>query len=308
MTETARLILNGKSAQIPEVRDAVMALRDAGAELDVRVTWEAGDALRLCAEASRDGVTRLIAGGGDGTVNELVNGLMRLEPPSARPALGVLPLGSANDFANGAGLSLEPIPALATALEASPQAVDVVRLGDHYYINMASCGFGAEVTSSTPKAMKRLLGGGAYSLMGALQAWRYRPYQGRLRWPEGESDVPLFLLAIGNGCQAGGGQRLAPSAKLDDGLIEVLIVRDFESLGGLKQARDELEALPASGEYVTYFQTTRLSFDSEDELPLTLDGEPFELARFDVELAPGALSLLLPEDCPLLSVSAASDG
>ncbi|MBD3895919.1 lipid kinase YegS [Halomonas sp. ML-15] len=298
--DTARVILNGKSAQLPEVREAVQALREAGADLEVRVTWEAGDALRLCDEASRDGITRLIAGGGDGTVNELVNGLMRLAP-AARPALGVLPLGSANDFANGAGIPLEPRQALALALEASPHKADVVRLGNHYYLNMASCGFGAAVTSSTPKAMKRLLGGGAYSLMGALEAWRYQPYRGHMSWPEGESDAPLFLLAIGNGCQAGGGQRLAPSAKLDDGLLEVLIVRDFESLSGLKQALDELEALPACGEYVEYFQTTRLRFDSDAVLPLTLDGEPFGWTHFEANVLPGELTLLLPAKSPLLS-------
>nr|WP_163502537.1 lipid kinase YegS [Halomonas socia] len=299
--DKARVILNGKSAQIAEVRAAVKALRDAGAKLEVRVTWEAGDALRFCAEASREGISRLIAGGGDGTVNELVNGLMRLDR-GQRPALGVLPLGSANDFANGAGIPLEPRLALALALEARPRWADVVRLGGQYYLNMASCGFGAEVTSSTPKALKRLLGGGAYSLMGALQAWRYQPYQGRLSWPEGESVAPLFLLAIGNGCQAGGGQRLAPSAKLDDGLLEVLIVRDFESLSGLKQALDELEALPASGDYVEYFQTTRLRFDSDAGLPLTLDGEPFEWTRFEAEVLTGELPLLLPAKCPLLSL------
>lgn len=299
---TARVILNGKSAQLPEVREAVAALRDAGADLEVRVTWEAGDALRLCAEASHDGIARLIAGGGDGTVNELVNGLMRLDR-GQRPALGVLPLGSANDFANGAGIPLEAHQALALALEATPRRADVVSVGGQYYLNMASCGFGAEVTSSTPKTLKRLLGGGAYSLMGALQAWRYKPYQGHLSWPEGESDSPLFLLALGNGCQAGGGQRLAPSAKLDDGLLEVLIVRDFESLSGLKQALDELEALPASGEYVQYFQTTRLGFDSDAGLPLTLDGEAFEWTHFKAEMVPGELMLLLPDACPLLSVN-----
>ena len=297
--DTARVILNGKSAQLPEVREAVKALRQAGANLEVRVTWEAGDALRLCAEASHEGITRLIAGGGDGTVNELVNGLMRLGSDQ-RPALGVLPLGSANDFANGAGIPLEPRLALALALGATPRRADVAQLRGQYYLNMASCGFGAEVTSSTPKTLKRLLGGGAYSLMGALQAWRYKPYQGHLSWPEGESDAPLFLLALGNGCQAGGGQRLAPSAKLDDGLLEVLVVRDFESISGLKQALDELEALPASGKYVQYFQTTRLSFDSDAGLPLTLDGEAFEWANFEAEILPGELMLLLPDKCPLL--------
>lgn len=297
--DITRLILNGTKAQNPELREAIFALRRDGANLEVRVTWEGSDALRMCAEASQEGVARLIAGGGDGTVNELVNGLMAL-PRQARPALGVLPLGSANDFARGAGIPLEPRAALETALQAKPRKVDVARLGGHYYLNMASCGFGAEVTSSTPKALKRMLGGDAYSLMGALQAWRYQPYRGRLCWPEGESQAPLFLLAIGNGCQAGGGQRLAPSACLDDGLLDVLIVRDFTSLSGLRNMLAELKTLPASGDYVEYFQTTRLHFDSDEGLPLTLDGEPFEHKQFVIDLLAGELDLLLPPSSALL--------
>src|SRR5699024_11008183 len=127
-----------KKAQNPELREAISALRRGGANLEVRVTWEGGDVLRMCAEARQEGDARLIAGGGDGTVNELVNGLMAL-PRQARPALGILPLGSANDFARGAGISLEPQTALETALQANPRKVDVARLNGHYYINMASC-------------------------------------------------------------------------------------------------------------------------------------------------------------------------
>jgi diacylglycerol kinase family enzyme len=74
----ARLILNGKSAQLPAVREAVFARRQAGDDIEVRVTWEQGDAARMAEQAGKAGVKRLIAGGGDGTVNEVVNGLMRL--------------------------------------------------------------------------------------------------------------------------------------------------------------------------------------------------------------------------------------
>ncbi|MBZ9537509.1 lipid kinase YegS [Modicisalibacter tunisiensis] len=298
----ARLILNGKSAQIPDVRDAVQAMRDQGHSLDVRVTWEAGDALRLVHEAAEAGVSRLVAGGGDGTVNEVVAGLMALEAPR-RPMLGILPLGSANDFANGLGLPLEPEPALSLALTSRCHGVDVARLGEDCFINMATGGFGAEVTTSTPLALKRLLGGGAYSLMGMLKAWHYQPYRGRLEWADESLETPLFLLAIGNGRQAGGGQCLAPGAKLDDGLLDVLVVRHFASLSEMRQLLQEIEQLPRDGEFVRTIRTPGLTFTSRDAFPLNLDGEPRHLRRFEVTLEPRAVKLAMPDGSDLLAGS-----
>ena len=302
MARTARLILNGKSSQVPEVREAVETLRREGHELQIRVTWETGDSVRFVHEASRDGIGRVIAGGGDGSVNEIVNGLMRLDE-ARRPSLGVLPLGSANDFAHGLGLPMEPQAALRGALSASSRAVDVGHLGDDYFINMASGGFGAEVTTSTPRALKRLLGGGAYALMGMFNVWRYRPYSGRVRWGDGEGEIesPLFLLAIGNGSQAGGGQEMAPDAKVDDGLFDVLIVRHFSSLGEMRQLMAELERIPENGDFVYTIRTSRVSFHADGAFPLNLDGEPRYLREFEATLMPRAIRLLVPASCPRLS-------
>ncbi|WP_280563464.1 lipid kinase YegS [Chromohalobacter sp. 48-RD10] len=296
----AWLILNGKSAQLPEIREAVERVREEGHPLAVRVTWEVGDGVRLAREASEAGIKRIIAGGGDGTVNEVVGGLMQLTQ-AARPTLGILPLGSANDFARGLELPLAPLEALRVALEARPHDIDVGSLGGGYFINLASGGFGAQITNSTPAPLKRLLGGGAYSLMGMLKAWNYQPYQGRLRLPDGERNVPLFLLALGNGSHAGGGQQLTPLAKVDDGLLELLIVRHFTSLREMKQLIDELENLPESGEFVEYLQVPWVEFESEAALPLNLDGEPCCHARFRAELIPGALSLAAPSSSALYS-------
>ncbi|WP_235207410.1 lipid kinase YegS [Halomonas salina] len=299
----AMLILNGKSAQLPAVRQAVSACREAGAELAVRVTWEAGDAARMAEQVGRDGLRRVIVGGGDGTINEAVNGLMRL-PAEDRPGLGLLPLGSANDLAGALGLAQDPLAALKAALSLPLRPVDVPALDGRYFLNMATGGFGAEITSSTPKSLKRLLGGGAYSLIGALKAWQYRPYPVQLRWAEGEREASLFVLALGNGTRSGGGQHLTPAARIDDGQLDVLILRDFASLGDMVRMRRELQRRPGEGTFVETFRTTWLSVEADTDLPLTLDGEPCHRRAFRVEVEPHALSLALPDDCPLLSKEA----
>ena len=153
----SRLILNGKTAGRPEVREAIQQVRQSGTDLEVRVTFEAGDAPRMAQEACQDGVSRVIAGGGDGSVNEVLHGLLTAQA-SPTPILGILPLGTANDFATSCGIPKDLTAALQLAVSASPVPVDVGRANDRYFMNVASGGFGAAVTASTPREVKRLLG------------------------------------------------------------------------------------------------------------------------------------------------------
>nr|WP_290695294.1 lipid kinase YegS [Halomonas sp. UBA3074] len=307
------LIINGKSAGNPALREAVNEQRQAGMQITVRATWEGGDAADIAELSDAMGITHVIACGGDGTVSEVMNGLMRL-PHDRRPVLGIVPLGSANDFATSVGLPLEPGAALAAARTLRAYPIDVVRVtagakeesSTSYYINMTTGGFGAEITSSTPKTLKRLLGGGAYSLMGALKAWRHRSYRGTLHWDEKEESASLLLLALGNGRQSGGGQVLGPRAKLDDGRLDVLLVKDFSSVTELTKLISELQSFPYEGRFVRYFTTTQLKVTTQagdSPWPLTLDGEARCYDHFCAEVVPLALRVLLPEDCPLLTPS-----
>lgn len=296
----ARLILNGKAARRFALRSAISACRKEGFSLDVRITHSADDAARYAEQAGDDGIERVIAGGGDGTVHQVVNGLMKL-PAGERPALGILPLGTANDLARSLGLPMSSYRALIAALTLAARPIDVPMMNDRYFINMATGGFGAEITSSTPKSLKRLLGGGAYSLIGAIRAWQYRPYPGRLKWEGGEHEGSLFVLAMGNGVSAGGGLRLTPDAKLDDGLLDVLAVRDVASLRDMWGMRRELQSRPKKGTYVETFRSAWLSFKSDETMPLTLDGEPCWKDGFKVTMNPLALSLVAPSHCPLIA-------
>ena len=121
------VILNGKSAGDEELREAVATMRGRGIALGVRVTWEAGDAKRYVSEAIADGVHTLIAAGGDGTLSEVATALAdRDEPADDLPALGLVPLGTANDFANAAQVPLEPLPALEMIANASSTPIDLL--------------------------------------------------------------------------------------------------------------------------------------------------------------------------------------
>src|SRR5262249_50443210 len=146
VSRNVHLILNGKVANNDALRAAVIRQREAGHRIEVRVTWEKEDARRFVSEA--DEADLLIAAGGDGTLNEVVHGLMGASI-DARPVLGVVPLGTANDFATGCDIPRDPEKALALCMEGDAVPIDVGKANDHWFLNAASAGFGAEVTATT---------------------------------------------------------------------------------------------------------------------------------------------------------------
>jgi lipid kinase YegS len=293
------LILNGKVAGNDALRTAVARQRAARHSIEVRVTWEKGDARRLVAEAGE--VDLLIAAGGDGTLNEVVHGLMDLSRV-ARPVLGVVPQGTANDFAIGCGISRDPEEALALCMEGEEVLVDVGKANEHWFLNAASIGFGAEVTATTPPELKRLLGHAAYTVMGAILATNVRHYQGRLTLPDREIIGAGPMAIIGNGRQTGGGVQVAPRARIDDGLLDVLAVRDIPAMALLTAAR-ELKELSPDGEYISYWQTPWAEVSTEEAIPVNLDGEPVRFSNVRYEAVPTAIRLIVPPNCPLLSAT-----
>src|SRR4029077_527149 len=146
-SRNVQLILNGKAAGNDALQTAVARQRAAGHSIEVRVTLEKGDARRFVAEAGEGDL--LIAAGGDGTLNEVVHGLMDLSKVT-RPVLGVVPLGTANDFATGCGIPRDPGEALALCMEGQAVSVDIGKANEHWFLNVASVGFGAAVTATTP--------------------------------------------------------------------------------------------------------------------------------------------------------------
>jgi lipid kinase YegS len=244
----------------------------------------------------------LIAGGGDGTLNEVVHGLMNLSR-RAQPVLGVVPLGTANDFANGCGIPRDPEKALALCMEGDALPIDVGKANGHWFINAASVGFGAEVAATTSPELKRLLGPTAYTLMGAILAMNVRQYHGRLTFPDREITGSGPVAIVGNGSQTGGSFQVAPRARIDDGLLDVLVVRHIPATAFLTAAR-ELQQLSPDGEYISYWQTPWAEVHADEAIPVNLDGEPVRFSSVRYEAVPGAIRLIVPPNCPLLSATA----
>lgn len=293
-----RIILNGKKAGMDPVRQAIFKAREGG-DVQVRATWEGGDAERLVQEASNEGCQRIVAGGGDGSVNEIVNALMRI-PQEKRPELAILPLGTANDFATACEIPSDPLEALSLAQTAKARAVDCVAANEQYFINVASGGFGAQVTTNTPVALKNFLGGGAYTLSGMVQAINFVPYRGQIEISGEVIDGKVIVGAVCNGRQAGGGQKLAPDAMIDDGLID-LIALDYFPAEDIPKVITELMDQEKNGTYVKRYRVASAVWSSEDVMPINLDGEPISEKKVRFEVIPGSIQLVVPDRCPMIS-------
>jgi lipid kinase YegS len=305
------LILNGKSAGDEDVREAVAELRRRGQPVAVRLTWESGDALRYVDEAVQAGAGTIVAGGGDGTLSEVAAALAQQGADlDALPALGLLPLGTANDFATAAGLVQAPLEALERLALQPPRPIDLLRIqadGRHYWCaNLASGGFGTEVTVETDEGLKKLLGGLAYVVTGLSRVARIQALPVRLRGRDFEWSGDMIALGIGNGRQAGGGQVLCPDARLDDGLLDLTVIPELSgelmpALGTLlKEGRQA-----ALDEVAVRARLPWVELEATQPLTLNLDGEPVQARHFRVECVPARVRMRLPADSALLGAAPA---
>jgi len=292
--EKTCVLLHKKACNRSDVAEAISTVRKEGADLQVRIAWDLEDLDRVIHDAIESGVTRIIAGGGDGTVNVIVNQVMKIGGQD-RVSLGVLPLGTANDFARGAGLPRDDTTqALRLAVTGEATPIDVGQVNGRYFINVASGGFGAEVTATTPKDLKSALGGAAYTLMGLVRLSRMKTYTGRLFLPDGSSeDGSMLVMAVGNNRYAGGGFDVAPRADLTDGLLDFAAVLPA-GVGDLPKVAPELvDPFGADNIYLRYRQLSSFRLEYDQPLHVNLDGDPIVARAFDFTIRPKALGVVV---------------
>ena len=217
------------------------------------------------------------------------------------PALAIVPLGTANDFAHACHIPLDPSDALHVATTARPRPIDVGRVAGRPFINMATGGFGTEITVETRPELKKALHGAAYLVTGLTHLSELCPVKARFTGPEFSWEGDLLVLAIGNGRQAGGGHVLSPEALVDDGLLEVGILPDVPP-GDRASA---LHRLLHEGKVSLWRRsiTARLPWvelTADEPVQVNLDGEPISGKALRFEILPGALEACLPDGAPVL--------
>ncbi|TCJ14864.1 lipid kinase [Rubrobacter taiwanensis] len=293
----AALIVNTRSRSGREAyREARRRLESLGVPLEESFALK--DPVRL-PEAVKatidDGHDLIVLGGGDGTVSSVVDFMARGEA-----TFGLLPLGTANDFARTLGIPTDLRRACETVARGKVVDVDLGLADDNYYVNVASVGLSAGVTRALSPALKRRAGALAYPIAAVRAFLAHEPFSATLTFPEGDHEPAAFdrllQVAVGNGRFYGGGLVVAPAAGIDDGRLDVYAIRP----DGRRELAGVLRYL-RTGEFVrrdcvSHYETRRVRLETEPHLPVNIDGELVAETPVEFSVVPNALRVLVPPD------------
>lgn len=271
---------------------AVALLERHGLQVETIISSGPGHLVEVAAAEAERGRARLIACGGDGTLSEVARGLLGV--PGAETAMGIVPLGTGNDFVKSARLPRDWRTACRRLARGfSTRHVDAGRVNGRWFINGVGFGFDAAIARATLR-YKWLPGplGYAAGMLEALRAGVGRPIC-RLRWDGGEDRRAVTFVAACNGQFAGGLFHLAPGAELDDGRLDIVWADALTRLQLLRHAPSVMRGTHERLAVVHLAQVARIEIDSDVLLPAQADGELIgaEIDRLQIELMPGALRL-----------------
>jgi diacylglycerol kinase (ATP) len=271
--------------------------------LEWRFTEYHGHAVELARQAAAEGYERIIGMGGDGTVHELVNGLMAV-PASQRPALGIIPVGSGNDFSRSLGIPAEPKEALRAAAGLPARPVDVGLIRDdsghsEYWTNTLGIGFDA-VVNIRSRRIHFVHGFGIY-FVAALQTilLNHSPMQISAQRDGGAWEDKLLMLVLCNGRREGGVFWVAPEASQNDGRLDFLAIRNIPRLLMLYTIPFLMKGTQDRLKYVAQGKFTRLDLHSDRPLHIHTDGEIYagldsQLHSLTIESVPAAVRMAAP--------------
>lgn len=274
----------------------------AASSCSVWLTEHEGDAVRMAADAAE--YDTVIALGGDGVTHEVVNGLMTI-PESDRPRLGVIPVGSGNDFARTLGMTKnKPERALAEVLGGEERDLDLGRVNDRYFMETLSFGVDAAIAHDTTKRREAhgyrsgsgmYLTSGIRLMAGGLKGWPYRAnIDGRAL--EG-IDVAF---AVQNGKTYGGGFRICPDAVPNDGFLDLCLTVEKPNhihsmyLFGLIRFGRHKRSRKLHMQKVRHLE---VEFVGDEQPPCQIDGEVYEAKRYVIDVVPAALRVIAPSNC-----------
>jgi YegS/Rv2252/BmrU family lipid kinase len=243
------------------------------------------------------GYDLIILGGGDGTISAVVDDLAH-----HHAVLGVLPLGTANDFARTLGIPTNLAAACATIAHGTVVDIDLGLADDNYYVNVASIGLGAATIKAISPRLKRVVGTLAYPLATTHAFLGFEAFAATLTFPGGDHSpvtLPRLLqIAVGNGRFYGGGMAVAPQAGMDDGTLDVYAIEwgNWRDLLGV--LRSFKSGHFVQHETVHYYQTACLRIDTARTLPTNVDGELVDQTPVLFSLARDALQVIVPQGAP----------
>jgi diacylglycerol kinase (ATP) len=262
-----------------------------GTEWKILETTGAGSAGALARRAVEEGANVVAAAGGDGTLNEVVNGMVGID---AGAACGLLPLGTGNDFARHIRLGTDLERAVHTLFHGAPQPVDLGRAGDRWFINIAGCGFDALVADRINRGIRNLHGTAAYVAAVCQCLLTLRAAHLTLTLDGQTLTADALMCSVANASCYGGGMRIAPEARIDDGLFDICLLRDAGRLEFLRAFPRVFKGTHITHPKVTMLRAVEVTIQSDPPLPILIDGDVVGTTPVTFTLHPHALPILMP--------------
>ncbi|WP_339221055.1 YegS/Rv2252/BmrU family lipid kinase [Paenibacillus sp. FSL H8-0332] len=294
--QQAMVIMNpssGKAEARDYIRAAEEVLQGAGYQVTVQETAGEGDATAFCLQACAERYDLVVAIGGDGTLHETMNGLADQQH---RPTLGIVPMGTVNDFARALQIPLVPEEAIQSLASPRTRRVDMGRLNDRLFVNVVAAGSLAGSLSSVSSEDKSRLGFLAYLKEGIKELASNTAHtltithDGEI-W---EGSSPLFIAALTN--SVGGFEKLAPTAAVDDGLLHCFIVKDLHLLNSVTVSISLLLGNLRNHKDIIYFTAKEVSVRSTEQVQTNVDGEQGPPLPISLSTIPRHIQVVVPED------------
>ncbi len=285
----------GKEALKPKLSDAIDIFVKAGYEVTVHPTQARLDAYEKVVSYEEGAYDRIVCSGGDGTIDEVVTGMMRR---TDRAPIGYIPTGTVNDFASSLYIPKDILEAAENAVNGTAFSCDVGKFNQGIFVYIAAFGLFTDVSYETKQELKNVFGHLAYLMEGAKRLLNVPSYQMKITHDEGTLEGEFFYGMVTNSRSVGGiRSMLGKDVVFDDGLFEVTLIRKPKSVLQLQEIIASLLIEQINTEYVCTFRTKKIKFESETEVAWTLDGEyGGDHTEVEIENAQKALQIVVPTE------------
>lgn len=291
----ARLIYNpssGREEMKRKLPDILQRLEAGGIETSCHATTGEGDATLAAADAIKRKFDIIIAAGGDGTLYEVINGMAE---QAYRPKLGIIPLGTTNDFARALGIPKHWEFAVDLIIQKHTRSIDVGKVNKRYFINIAGGGSITELTYEVPSKLKTVIGQLAYYMKGLELLPRLRPIEMYFRADGVELHEEVMMFLIANSNSVGGFDKIAPDANLQDGLFDVFILKKCNLAEFIRIVSLALRGEHVNDPHLIHFKTKYLQISSPDYVQINLDGEFGGMLPSTFSVLPSHLDIIVDE-------------
>lgn len=280
----------GRAKELIPMIEATMNKCDR--DFKIKIAEKPGDAIKISEEGLND-YRIIVAVGGDGTVNEVSQGIIN----RGDGVLGIIPGGTGNDMARSLGLPMDPKKAIDEILIGNRKMIDIGRVNSSSFLNIASVGFDAEVVDNNRKIRKKVKGAISYAISLVYTIFQFKSKPVSIEIDGKRNRENILLLAVGNGKYYGGGIKVLPHAELDDGYLHICLIADISKLKLLLLFPSVFKGNHLKHKkYVRTYRARSVILKSEKDITLNVDGDVSPVKDLDISLDARKISVIYKKD------------